>query len=75
MLVATKTILIDASYNDALKSIDLSGTLDGSFNHACFCNYAGAIWKVLVHSIIYIFQMLTHFITQFKKIHICEYHR
>lgn len=65
-VVAAKTLLIDASYDNALKSIDLSGILDESCNHARFCNYAVAIWKVLVHSIIYNFQMLTHFIVQFK---------
>ena len=59
-------MLIDDSYDNALKSIDLSGILDESCNHACICNYVVAIWKVLVHSIIYNFHMLTHFIVQFK---------
>lgn len=35
-----------------------------------FCKYAVTVWKVLVHSSIDIFQMLTHFIIQFKN-HIC----
>lgn len=72
-LFATETI-INASYDDTLNSIDLSGTLNESFIHTCFTNYALVIWEVLVHSIIHIFQMLTYFTIQFKKKHIRYYH-
>ena len=36
-------MLIDASYDNALKSIDLSDILDKFCNHADFCNYVVAI--------------------------------
>lgn len=51
-----------------LKSNGLSWTLNGSFTEVWICNI-GHLKKIIIPWVMQTFQMLTHFITQYKKLH------
>lgn len=53
------------NFSVKLKSIGLLYTLNGSLIHAWFRNFMH--WKILVHIVMQIFQMLTHFVIGLKK--------